>query len=154
MLAMSGQHRERHSLVHWESGGSMNRRDFLRSTGMISATLGFPGARRLFAEGTGPSGWRRFEVTTHVEVLKPSGTTHIWVPAALVSATPFQKTLSNSFHAEGGTAKIVESVTDALGIVVAEFPAGVEPILTVTSRVATKNCAVDLSGPGKAPKDN
>jgi hypothetical protein len=32
---------------------------------------------------------------------------------------------------------------DALGIIAAEFPAGVKPILTVTSRIATKDCAVD-----------
>lgn len=132
----------------------MNRRDFVRSAGIISATLGVPGARRLFVEDTGPGRWRTFEVTTHVEVLKPLGTTRVWVPAALVSATPFQKTLSNVFSSEGSTAKIAESKTDALGIVVAEFPAGVKPTLTVTSRVATKNCAVDLSAVGKALQDN
>ena len=132
----------------------MNRRDFVRSAGIISATLGFPGARRLFAKDTGPSGWRTFEVTTHVEVLKPSGTTRIWVPAALVSPTPFQKALSNSFNTEAGTAKMVDSKTDALGMIVAEFAAGVKPTLTVTSRVATKNCAVDLCAAGKAPRNN
>ena len=105
-------------------------------------------------EDTAPGRWRTFEVTTHVEVLRPLGTTRVWVPAALVSATPFQKTLSNSFRSEGNTAKITESKTDALGIVVAEFPAGVKPILTVTSRVATQNCAVDLSAAGTAPKNN
>jgi transglutaminase-like putative cysteine protease len=76
------------------------------------------------------------------------------VPAALINQTPFQKTLANSFNAERGSAKIVESKTDALGIIVAEFPVGVRPVLTVTSRIATKNCAVDLSAPGKAPKEN
>ena len=76
----------------------------------------------------------------------------MWLPAALISETPFQKTLANKFSAEGGTAKIVESKADALGIIAAEFPAGVKPVLTLTSRVATKNYAVDLSAPGKAPK--
>ena len=47
---------------------------------------------------------------------------------------------------------MVESRADALGIIVAEFPAGVKPVLTLTSRVATRNYAVDLSAPGKAPK--
>lgn len=32
--------------------------------------------------------------------------------------------------------------------------AGVQPILTVRSRMAAKNCAVDLSAPSKAPKEN
>jgi hypothetical protein len=76
----------------------------------------------------------------------------VWLPAALISKTPFQKTLSNGFSADGGTAGIVEFRANGLGIIAAEFPAGVKPVLTLTSRVATKNYAVDLSMPGKAPK--
>jgi len=129
----------------------MDRRDFLRSAGVVSASLAFPKAARLLALGEAP-GWRTFEVTTRVEVLKPSGTTLVWLPAALIRETPYQKTFSNDFHAEGGTAEIVERKADALGIVSAKFPAGVKPVLTLTSKVATRNAAVDLSVPGKAPK--
>jgi transglutaminase-like putative cysteine protease len=132
----------------------MKRRDFLRSATMASATLALPKAGRLFASTTDSAGWRTFEVTTHVEVLKFSGPTRIWVPAALINPTPFQKTLSNTFHAEGGSAKLVESQPDALGIVAAEYPVGVKPVLTVTSQIATKNAAVDLSTPGYAAKEN
>jgi len=89
-----------------------------------------------------------------VEVLKPSGVTRVWLPAALTSNTPFQKTFSNKFSAEGGTAKMVESKADALGMVAATFPAGVKPVLTLTSRIATSNYAVDLSAPGHPPKAN
>jgi transglutaminase-like putative cysteine protease len=120
----------------------MNRRDFLRSTGALSA-----GFARLRAD----DGWRTFEVKTRVEILKSSGVTRVWLPAVLIHETLFQKTLSNEFSAEGGKARIVKGKTDALGIVAAEFPAGVKPVLTLTSRVSTKNYAVDLSAPGKAP---
>ena len=131
----------------------MNRRDFLRSAGVVSATLAFPKAERLFALGETPGGeWRTFEVTTRVEVLKPSGPTLVWLPAALIRETPYQKTLANQFSAEGGTAEMVEQKADALGIIAAKYPAGVAPVLTLTSRVSTKNRAVDLSAPGKAPK--
>ena len=130
----------------------MNRRDFLRSAGAVSASLAFPKTERLLAEGATSDSWRTFEVKTRVEILKPSGATRVWLPAALISKTPFQKTLSNEFSAEGGTARIVEGKADGLGIIAAEFPAGVKPVLTLTSRVATKNYAVDLSAPGKAPK--
>jgi transglutaminase-like putative cysteine protease len=131
----------------------MNRRDFLRSAGAVSAGLAFSRTWDRLAEDTTRSSWRTFEVTTRVEVLKTSGATRIWVPAALINQTPFQKTLSNTFSAEGGTAKIIESKPDALGIIAAEFPAGVRPILTVTSRVATKNFVVGLSAPSKAPEE-
>ena len=130
----------------------MNRRDFLQSGSIVSASLAFAKAGRLFSEVTTPDRWRTFQVTTRVEVLKTSGNTRIWVPAALISETPFQKTLANTFSCADGTAKIVESKTDALGIIAAEFPAGVRPTLTVTSRIATKDCAVDLTARGTAPK--
>jgi len=134
----------------------MNRRDFLRSAGVVSAGAAFPKVASLFAReaSAASDGWRTFEVATRVEVLQPSGATRIWLPAALTRATPFQRTLANSFHGEGGTAKIVESKPDSLGIVAAEFPAGARPALTLTSRIATKDCAVDLSSAARAPKAN
>jgi transglutaminase-like putative cysteine protease len=130
----------------------MNRRDFLRSAGAVSASLALPKTSRLFALGETPGGWRTFEVTTRVEVLKPSGTTLVWLPAALIRETPYQKTLANEFRAEGGMAEIVERKKDALGIVAARFPADVKPVLTLTSRISTRNNSVDLSAPGRAPK--
>jgi transglutaminase-like putative cysteine protease len=117
----------------------MHRRNF------IWASLALPHAGRLFAQG---GAWRTFEVTTRVEVLKPSGATRVSVPAALTVNTPYQKTLANTFQCEGGAAKIVESKADALGMVAAEFPAGVKPILSVTSRVATRDWRVNLAAPG------
>jgi len=130
----------------------MHRRDFLRSAGVAAAGLALPRRGRLFPWSTTPDGWRTFEVTTHVEVLKPSGTTRVWVPAALVSETPYQKTLANTFDASGGSARMVQRAADSLGIVAAEFPAGVTPILTITSRIATRDYAVDLSAPRQARK--
>ena len=79
---------------------------------------------------------------TRVEVLKPVGATRVWIPGALVKETPYQQTLANTFNAPGGKARFVERKDDALGIVVAEFPAGVPPVVTVTSRIATRNVAV------------
>ena len=108
----------------------MNRRDFFRATS-AAAVLG----ARLQAR----DGWRTFEVTTRVEVLKPAGTTRIWVPAALIDATRYQRTTANTFESPGGAAKLLETQPDALGIVAAEFPAGVRPFLTVTSRVETRD---------------
>ncbi|HXJ05763.1 MAG TPA: transglutaminase-like domain-containing protein [Candidatus Acidoferrum sp.] len=132
----------------------MNRRDFLQSGTIVSVSLAFAKAERLFSQVTPPDRWRTFQVTTRVEVLKPSGTTRIWVPAALISETPFQRTLANTFTCESGTAKMVESKSDALGIIAAEFPAGVKPILSVTSQVATKDCAIDTTAPGTGPKES
>ncbi len=119
---------------------------------MACAALALPGTGRLFASSLQPERWRTFDVTTRVEVLKPSGMTRVWLPAALIPSTPFQKTLSNHFIAEGGSARMVETTPEALGIIAAVFADGIKPVLTLTSRVALRNYAVDLSAPGHAPK--
>jgi transglutaminase-like putative cysteine protease len=132
----------------------MNRRDFLRTTGIASATLALPQAARSFAEDAMGGVWRTFDVTTRVEISASSGATRVWLPAALLGETQYQRTLANRFSAEGGTAKMLESQADALGIIAAEFPSGVKPVLTLTSRIATRDYAVDLWASVKAQKPN
>lgn len=125
----------------------MKRREFLRHTATACAGLAFSKAMPLFADATS-AGWRTFEVTTRVEVLKPVGVTHIWLPAALIRNTPFQKTLANKFTAQGGTAKLTQDKQASLGIVSATFAEHARPVLVLTSRVSLKNHGVDLSKPG------
>jgi transglutaminase-like putative cysteine protease len=132
----------------------MKRREFLTYASGAAVAASLSRIDRAFAVGFTPADWRTFEVTTRIEVLKPSGTTRVWLPAALLGETPFQRTLANGFTAEGGTSKLVEQKADALGIVAAEFPAGAKPVVTLTSRIATKNYEVDLSKPGKASREN
>ena len=124
----------------------MNRRNFLQTAGAACAALAFSRSLPAFADAPDSAGWRTFEVTTRVEVLKPNGVTHIWLPAALIHDTPYQKTLANKFNAEGGTAKLTKEKPYALGLVSATYPANAKPVLTMTSHVSLKNYAVDLSG--------
>lgn len=132
----------------------MNRRDFLLSAGASSAGVAFPNAERLLADDGPTASWRTFEVTTRVQIPTYSEATRVWLPTPLIARTPFQRTLSNQFKVEDGKARIVQTEPDALGIVAAEFPRGASPILTLTSRVATRDYAVDLLAPGKPPKLN
>ena len=123
----------------------MNRRNFLQATGAVCASLAFSKSMPVFGDGLITGEWRTFEVTSRVEVLKPNGVTHIWLPAALIRDTPYQRTLSNKFSAERGTAKLTKDKPTAVGIVWATYPANEKPVLTLISRVSLKNYAVDLS---------
>ncbi len=123
----------------------MNRRNFLRANGSICAGLALTKALPALADTSSASGWRTFEVVTRVELLKPDGVSHIWLPAPLIHDTPYQKTISARFTADGGTARLSKDKKMALGIVSAEYPANAKPVLTMTSRVSLKNYAVDLS---------
>jgi transglutaminase-like putative cysteine protease len=93
-------------------------------------------------------GWRLFEITTHVHVQNASGVTRAWLPTPLVGA-PYQQTLGDTYQAEGGRVVMVES--DEVDMLFAEWPAGADPILTLTSRVATKDHAVNLATPSVPP---
>jgi transglutaminase-like putative cysteine protease len=129
----------------------MNRRDFLRANRSICAGWALSRALPALAD-TPPAGqWRTFEVVTKVELLKPTGVSHIWLPAALIRKTPYQNTISTRFTAEDGTATLSKDKQSALGIVSAKYAANAKPALTLTSRVALKNYTVDLSSRTKAP---
>jgi transglutaminase-like putative cysteine protease len=131
----------------------MNRRDFLRSAGVVSAGFALPKGG-LLAQAAESGYWRQFEVTTRIEVLKPIGTTRVWMPAALVTPAPFQRTLSNTFNAEGGTAQMVESKPDALSLIASEFPAAAKPVLTATTLIATRDFAIDLAKPTRPSSES
>jgi transglutaminase-like putative cysteine protease len=133
----------------------MDRRDFLRLTGLASTSIMYPMlAPPAFAQAASGDKWRTFEVTTQVEVLKPSGATRVWIPTPLTQDTPFHKTLSNEFKAEGGKSGIVTDAKYGAGMVWADWPEGVKPVLTHTTRFSIRNIAIDLTKPGSAvPED-
>lgn len=125
----------------------MNRRDFLRANGSICAGWALTKALPMLAA----SEWRTFDVVTRVELLKPDGVSHIWLPAPLIRDTAYQKTLSTKFTAHRGKAKLSKDKQNTLGIVSAMYAANARPELTMTSRFSVRNYAVDLSSRGAAP---
>ena len=80
---------------------SMNRRDFLRSAVVVSASVALPKTAGLFAQSPAPGNWRTFEVTTRVEVLTSPGMTRVWLPAALIGADPFPADARKSVPCRG-----------------------------------------------------
>lgn len=101
----------------------------------------------MLADAQPANGWKNYEVTARVEVLKPAGATRIWLPSTLNRETPYQKTLSRKFVADGGTANLTEDKEQALSIISANYPEGAKPVLTLTTVVTTKDYSVDLSKP-------
>lgn len=129
----------------------MDRRTFLYASGVLCAGAAVAKTAPAVGETAG-DGWRTFEVTTRVELLKPTGTSHIWLPAALTVDTPYQRTLSNRYIADGGTVRRHRDRRNALEVVAASFPPNAKPALTLTSRVSLKNYRVDLSSRRSRPR--
>ena len=125
----------------------MKRREFLHRAGLAAAgALAVP--RR--ADTQPADGWRVFEIRTRIEVLQRSGRTRVWLPTPLAD-TPFQRTLGDTYRADGGFVEMAERPAESLDMLVAEWPDGVAPILTLTSRVTTRDHTVDLTRPGVPP---
>jgi transglutaminase-like putative cysteine protease len=130
----------------------MDRRTFLR-TGIGVSTAAAAGLRvplsAIAAEPSGQAEWRTFEVTTRVEIIKPSGVTRAWVPMPLMPDTDYQKSLGQSWTGNAATMRVYRDEKYGAGIFYAEWPAGeAAPVAEVTTRFATRDRAVDLSAPG------
>jgi transglutaminase-like putative cysteine protease len=129
----------------------VHRREFLRRSGLAAAAAAL--SRRAIAQVPGGGdGWREFEIATRVEVLQPAGRTRVWLPTP-IAETDYQHTLGDTYRAENGFVEMYERPGESLDMLVAEWPDGIAPILTVTNRVATRNRIVDLKQPSVPPPD-
>lgn len=124
----------------------MHRRTFLQA-GAAASTLTFlprlSSAQQLPYDPK-PAGWRTFEVTTRVEILKPVGASRAWVPLPSVEGD-YQKVIGNSWSGNGSTSTVRDGKYGA-AMVMAEW-SGAEkaPVLEVVSRFSTQNRATDFS---------
>jgi transglutaminase-like putative cysteine protease len=127
----------------------MHRRDFIVRSGLAAAGLAVS-RRSPAAPPNGPERWRTFEITTRVEVFESSPTTRVWLPTPLPTA-PYQKTLGDTYHAAGGRTVMIETNANEPDILGAEWENGNPAVLTLTSRVATKDHAANLAAPTVPP---
>src|SRR5882762_5853512 len=124
----------------------MQRRTLLKvlpATGLLVAAS--PIARAQSATPAQPTGWRVFETTARLEIVKPDGQVRAWMPLPLSQDTDYFRTLANSWK---GNAETVEFVTDPnyrAAMAVATFKQGEEsPVLEVASRFVVRERHVDI----------
>ena len=127
----------------------VHRRRFLRDAATLSAAVAWGGVPQAWHQAPAATRRRIFEITTRIEILQPSGSTRVWMPTPLAVA-PYQETLGDTYHlGEDGRSVMVEN--EDVDMLVAEWPAGAAPLLTLTSRVATMGHAANLAEPTVAP---
>ena len=128
----------------------VHRRRFLRDAAALSAAVAWGGIPKAWYQAPAAAARRRiFEITTRIEILQPSGPTRVWVPAPLAVA-PYQETLGDTYHL-GEDGRSVMAENEDVDMLVAEWPAGAAPLLTLTSRVAATGHAANLAEPTVAP---
>ena len=76
-------------------------------------------------------------------MLQPRGATRVWMPTPLAVA-PYQKTMGDTYHPGDGTAVMIETNANEPDILGCSWDEGVDPVLTLVSRVATTDHAANL----------
>jgi transglutaminase-like putative cysteine protease len=125
----------------------MKRRHFLHAAVAAPLVAVFPQVARAqqmnFDPKQGP--WRAFEVTTSVEVLKPSGVTQAWIPLPSVDGD-YQRTGANTWSGNAATARVASDGTYGASMLHAQWREGeTAPVVEVTSRFETRDRATDFA---------
>jgi len=130
----------------------MDRRDFLRTAGLFSmAAAAWRPARAAeqFFDPDPASGWRVFEVKLRVEVARTGSAARVWLPLPSVDEAGWIRPMGNLWQGNAASMQIErDPVYGALMLVASwdsETPA---PVVEVTSRIATRDRAIDFTRPG------
>lgn len=90
-----------------------------------------------------PGPWRTFDVTLAVAVADTQGQTRVWLPIPDIE-TDYQRTLAHDWKGNAIAARIAADPVQGVRMLYAEFAPGEQaPVLSVTSRVQTRNRAED-----------
>ncbi len=97
--------------------------------------------------------WRTFELTTTVNVAEVKGATRLWLPVPDVESD-YQQPLDNAWSGNADSARLAADPKSGVRMLVAEFAETVKsPSLALTSRLRTRNRAVDWSRSGNFSED-
>ena len=137
------------------------RRQFIRNMAASSVAAAFPAIN--FAQSASgaperqfnpqPGGWRTFDVTTRVDLLKPQGATRVWLPVPALN-TAWQQSLPSSFTSNG-QGELSEDRANGVRMLQVVF-AGSEdkPFAELTSRIQTQNRATAWNAPATGPTED
>lgn len=121
----------------------MDRRSFLSAGVALSAAAAFPGLGLAQRDG-----WRTFEVTSRIEILKPDGVTQFWLPLPCVDAPTWVHNEADVWSGNAGSVEVVREKKYGAGILHAQWSTTeAAPALEVISRFSARDRLTDFSRP-------
>lgn len=124
----------------------MRRRDFLLSLSSMVPAATALGVAAEPAAPPGTSPWRRFEITTTVQIARPAGRTLLWLPLPWAHRTGYQRVLSTQSHvAAGARVDLLKTPAYDVTMLRVEWPdaRSVGPVQLI-HRIATRDRHVNL----------
>lgn len=131
----------------------IDRRGFLTS-GIALSTLALMPARLRAASAVNaftpvPGSWRTFEITTRIEIANSGGAVRTWIPLPSVTAADWIQPLGDTWKANSSDVTVHQVGAYRVKLLAVSWPDGAAaPAVTVTSRIATRDRAVDLATRG------
>src|SRR5262249_13521991 len=99
-----------------------------------------------------PGAWRRFAITTRLEIAAPDGQAQAWVPLPSVTQADWISAGDSEWTTNGAAAQKIRDPHSGAEMLHVTWAAGqAAPVVEVTSRVATRDRAINLAGPDDAP---
>jgi len=132
----------------------LTRRRLVLASGALAATgfspIAFGQERRFDPQ---PGEWRTFDVTTQVEIKDASDATRVWLPIPSIDSA-YQKSFESTWTGNASAARIVSDSKYGARMLYAEFDAATkQPKVTLTSRIQTRNRAIDWERRVEAGED-
>jgi transglutaminase-like putative cysteine protease len=130
---------------------NFHRRTILKAGLTFSAMTAIPGFASAQTFAPQPGKWRQFEVVTRLTIDIPKGQTQAWVPLPSVNEKDWFKSESSSWKTNGRAVRVRDPKYGAEMLRVTWDDKETQPWVEVTSKIATRDRAIDLSKPGKVP---
>jgi transglutaminase-like putative cysteine protease len=129
---------------------SIDRRELLKAGFTLSAAAALPNAARADVSfDPQPGAWRNFQILTRVEIANAGGKNQAWVPMPSVNELGWFKSLGNEWTSNGRATLIHDAKYGAEMFHVEWTDAEKSAVVEVTSRIATRDRAIDFATPGK-----
>ena len=129
---------------------SIDRRELLKAGLAVSAAAALPNTARAEVDfAPHPGAWRNFQVLTRLEIGKADGKSQAWIPVPAVNEPDWFKSLGSTWTSNGRAALVREPKYGAEMLHVEWADGEPSPVVEVTSRIATRDRAIDLKKPGQ-----
>jgi transglutaminase-like putative cysteine protease len=126
---------------------TMLRRDLLKGGAALSALAACPDlafTHSLF--NPTPGAWRNFQIVTRLEIAKPEGTVQAWVPLPSVNEADWFRSGASEWKTNARAAQVRRDPKYGSELLHVEWDATEQaPVVEVTSRITTRDRAVDLA---------
>ena len=128
-----------------------NRRFVLQGSAAIPLAAAMPcWATTASAFNPQPGAWRTFQVVTRLDIANPEGKTQAWVPVPAVNEAEWVKSLGSEWTGNGRAELVIDPKYGSELIHVEWKDGEARPFVEVTSKIATRDRAVDFLQPGNA----